>query len=322
MMSDELESRLTRYVTAQRDEQQPVSLDEILHRRIPTRSGRRIAIAFVASLAVAAGALLWVNDNSDSSERLDIVAGTSTTDIVPPSDLVTTTVAPHGVTTRLEVETTTVIQGEQIHGQIVVVNNTDSTIEVSGIEVSDGIYCAPALTAFLRNDEITNRGGQRDICLISRVEFPRGETRLPIIAITQHAMCTGNEVPDMPFPRCPDDGGPALLPPGEYELVVEGYFPPLPSPEPVRVRVVAPTIINDFMMYTHCGLNGAMVGDLWWEVRPSSDRGNDNPPSGWGNPFQIGKLTIFGDEAEFEAGEGRVVRLYRTELEQSPYACN
>ena len=45
---------------------------------------------------------------------------------------------------------------------------------------------------------------------------------------------------------------------------------------------------EQFNLYTHCGINGAMIhGVLWQATTPLSD-GNGNPPPGWGNPSEDG----------------------------------
>ena len=47
-----------------------------------------------------------------------------------------------------------------------------------------------------------------------------------------------------------------------------------------------------YQLYTHCGIDEALIGDRWFEaVHPLSD-GQGNPPAGWGNPYQDGTMTL------------------------------
>lgn len=51
-----------------------------------------------------------------------------------------------------------------------------------------------------------------------------------------------------------------------------------------------------FDLYTHCGINELTVNGKYFQRvgGPLSD-GSGNPPSGWGNPYQHGTLSVSGD---------------------------
>jgi hypothetical protein len=63
-----------------------------------------------------------------------------------------------------------------------------------------------------------------------------------------------------------------------------------------------------YQLYTHCGIDEARVGSRYFEaVHPLSD-GNDNPPAGWGNPYQQGTVTLLSpSEALFRDHMGHHV---------------
>jgi hypothetical protein len=47
-----------------------------------------------------------------------------------------------------------------------------------------------------------------------------------------------------------------------------------------------------YQLYTHCGIDEALIGGRYYEaVRPLSD-GQGNPPAGWRNPYQPGTMTL------------------------------
>jgi hypothetical protein len=77
-----------------------------------------------------------------------------------------------------------------------------------------------------------------------------------------------------------------------------------------------------FRLYTHCGIQWARInGAFWRATQPLSD-GKGNPPSGWGNPFQVGTLTFTSHAtAEFSSPAGRV-RFKRTKRTQPPVVCS
>ena len=63
-----------------------------------------------------------------------------------------------------------------------------------------------------------------------------------------------------------------------------------------------------YRLYTHCGIDEARLGSRYFEaVHPLSD-GQGNPPSGWGNPFQQGTMTLLSpSEAVFRDDAGHHV---------------
>ena len=64
-----------------------------------------------------------------------------------------------------------------------------------------------------------------------------------------------------------------------------------------------------YQLYTHCGINEARIGNRYFEaVHPLSD-GQGNPPSGWGNPYQPGTMTLLSPAtALFRDRAGHQVR--------------
>jgi hypothetical protein len=57
-------------------------------------------------------------------------------------------------------------------------------------------------------------------------------------------------------------------------------------------------------LYTHCGIENAYFDGRFWlaDAPPGSNRGN--PPPGWGNPFQRGRMRLISPEvAEFRTAE-------------------
>jgi hypothetical protein len=73
-------------------------------------------------------------------------------------------------------------------------------------------------------------------------------------------------------------------------------------PSEVEVGVSYP-----FDLYTHCGIDGADVGGVWFAPDPPLDESAGSWPAGWGNPYQRGTLTlesaveaVFRDDAGYE----------------------
>jgi hypothetical protein len=69
------------------------------------------------------------------------------------------------------------------------------------------------------------------------------------------------------------------------------------SPTTAALPSVLPN--EDFQLYTHCGVNGAMIDGVWWHLTPALSDGNGNPPVGWGNPYQSGVLQFDESTAIF-----------------------
>jgi hypothetical protein len=79
---------------------------------------------------------------------------------------------------------------------------------------------------------------------------------------------------------------------------------------------------SHYRLYTHCGIEWALIDGAYWHAdRPLSD-GHGNPPSGWGNPFQDGTLILLDQStATFTASAGSVA-LRRTDRTKPPSICS
>lgn len=126
----------------------------------------------------------------------------------------------------------------------------------------------------------------------------------------------------------PDDQS-ALSPTSSTELGQETSQTSIPSVGDLGDILPA----RDFQLYTHCGVNGAMIDGRWWQISPSLDDGDGNPPPPWDNPFQNGVLRFTSDDtAIFTADESRpdgatpnpdfVVTLHRTDSTDFPFICS
>ena len=79
----------------------------------------------------------------------------------------------------------------------------------------------------------------------------------------------------------------------------------------------------DYVLYTHCGVESARIGDRWWHaVEPMyGEDGRGTPPEGWGDPYQAGELTLESEEsATFEA-EGEQVEFVPAEDNRPMRVC-
>jgi hypothetical protein len=88
-----------------------------------------------------------------------------------------------------------------------------------------------------------------------------------------------------------------------------------------RIRTVVDGS-SQYSFYTHCGIEWTLINGHYWHAdQPLSD-GNGNPPPGWGNPFQVGTLTVIDQAtAEFESSAGSVT-FRRTDLTEPPFLCS
>jgi hypothetical protein len=68
-----------------------------------------------------------------------------------------------------------------------------------------------------------------------------------------------------------------------------------------------------YSLVTHCGIEWARIGGAWWRTAPLSD-GNANPPAGWGNPSQGGRLRIESDTTAVFTGGPEPITFERTEI--------
>jgi hypothetical protein len=74
-------------------------------------------------------------------------------------------------------------------------------------------------------------------------------------------------------------------------------------------------------LYTHCGVLGADIAGTWFAADPPlvAEYG---PPTGWGNPYQPGTLTLLTpQEAVFRDDVGHEVRLVAAPESARPPAC-
>lgn len=77
----------------------------------------------------------------------------------------------------------------------------------------------------------------------------------------------------------------------------------------------------DYGLYTHCGIEWARIDGVWWRTPPLDD-GNANPPPGWGNPYDAGRLVIDTETtATYTSDAGTAVELERTGRIEAPFAC-
>ena len=76
-----------------------------------------------------------------------------------------------------------------------------------------------------------------------------------------------------------------------------------------------------YHLLTHCGIEWAKIRGTFWHTEPISD-GNGNPPRGWRNPFQSGRLTFrTATTAIFTSAAGQVT-FHHTARTEPPYLCS
>lgn len=86
-------------------------------------------------------------------------------------------------------------------------------------------------------------------------------------------------------------------------LTLAGCGSPAASPEPSASA--STRVIEGFELYTHCGIREAKIGGDFYTATPVLADGNGNPPGGWGNPGQVGTMTVDGNgTARFSAPGG------------------
>jgi len=65
---------------------------------------------------------------------------------------------------------------------------------------------------------------------------------------------------------------------------------------PSRTAAATAGSARPYLLYTHCGIDEARVGNRYYEaVHPLSD-GHGDPPAGWGNPYQRGTMTLLSPD--------------------------
>ena len=63
-----------------------------------------------------------------------------------------------------------------------------------------------------------------------------------------------------------------------------------------------------YELYTHCGIRWAKIRGTFWYPETELSDGSGNPPKGWGNPYQSGRLTFQSARtATFTSPAGQVV---------------
>jgi hypothetical protein len=74
-------------------------------------------------------------------------------------------------------------------------------------------------------------------------------------------------------------------------------------------------------LYTHCGVLGVDVGGRWFAADPPLVE-EFGPPAGWGDPTQLGTLTLESeDEAVFRDDAGHSLRLRAAPDSERPAPC-
>jgi hypothetical protein len=111
-----------------------------------------------------------------------------------------------------------------------------------------------------------------------------------------------------------------------------GAGSPMAAPAPANSAPVPPGTATDavfgspqpYTLFTHCGIDWAMIGGRWYEAaRPLSD-GQGNPPPGWGNPDQPGTITLISPTRAIfrDAARHRVEFLLRPGATGPPHLCS
>ena len=76
-------------------------------------------------------------------------------------------------------------------------------------------------------------------------------------------------------------------------------------------------------LYTHCGVYGLDIAGVWFAADPPLVDGAGNPPAGWGNPYQLGTVTLTSaEEAVFADDTGHVVALRAADESARPAPCD
>jgi hypothetical protein len=77
-----------------------------------------------------------------------------------------------------------------------------------------------------------------------------------------------------------------------------------------------------FNLYTHCGITWAKIRGTFWRAEDELSDGNGNPPEGWGNPYQAGRLSFPSPRtATFSSPAGEVI-FHRTSRSKPPFICS
>ncbi|CAB4797243.1 unannotated protein [freshwater metagenome] len=81
---------------------------------------------------------------------------------------------------------------------------------------------------------------------------------------------------------------------------------------------------EQFNLYTHCGINGAMIHGVWWQATTPLSDGNGNPPPGWGNPSEDGVPHFLdsGSVVSRMSNPDLTVKLERITSTDYPFRCS
>ncbi|MFD8079666.1 hypothetical protein ACFV3E_44485 [Streptomyces sp. NPDC059718] len=85
-------------------------------------------------------------------------------------------------------------------------------------------------------------------------------------------------------------------------------LPTAPAPSVQFPTAPAPTSIP-YELYTHCGIDEALIGSTYFEAVTPLSGGAANPPPDWDNPTQQGTMTLLSPtSAVFTDSAGHNVR--------------
>lgn len=85
-------------------------------------------------------------------------------------------------------------------------------------------------------------------------------------------------------------------------------LPTAPAPSVRFPTAPAPTSIP-YELYTHCGIDEALIGSTYFEAETPLSGGAFNPPPDWDNPTQRGTMTLLSPtSAVFTDPAGHEVR--------------
>ena len=92
--------------------------------------------------------------------------------------------------------------------------------------------------------------------------------------------------------------------------------------EHARTRQQRTAAGTPYQLYTHCGMEWARIHGVFWRATVPLSDGSGNPPSGWDNPYQGGRLIFTtSNSARFVSPAGTVV-FKRTSRTRPPFICS
>jgi hypothetical protein len=97
-------------------------------------------------------------------------------------------------------------------------------------------------------------------------------------------------------------------------LLIAGCGGPIPGSPDARGTQPSPLGSSpgvewtSYSLYTHCGIDETNAGGRWYHAETPLSDGNGNPPAGWENPYQAGRLRVLaGGRVEFRDNAGHDV---------------